>query len=858
MTADRGPGAGTAEGGVRKGGAVRGGAVGGGPGAPGGPYVLGVRHHGPGSARAVLAALDHVRPAAVLVEGPPEGDALVELAAHEGMRPPVALLVHAVDDPERAAFWPMSAFSPEWVAIRWALDRRVPVRFMDLPAAYGLAVPGQPEPGPGDARAMDPVGVLAATAGYDDAERWWEDVVEHRSADGAEDGVPASFAALAEAMGALREVYGDGGHPGDAVREAHMRLKVRAARKEFGDAVAVVCGAWHAPALTARTTIAADKALLKGIPKTRVRTTWVPWTNRRLARHSGYGAGIESPGWYGHLFGTRERTLEHWMTKAAGLLREEDHPVSPADVVEAVRLAGALAAVRGRPAAGLPEATDAIRAVMCGGSDVPLALVRDRLVVGQVLGEVPETAPAAPLQRDLAAQQRALRLRPEADRRDLELDLRKDTDAARSRLLHRLRLLGIGWGETVAGRGSTGTFRESWRLHWRPELFVEVAEAGVWGTTVLSAATARAGADAVSAATLAEVALLAERCLLAGLPDALGVVMGALADRAALDADVGHLADALPALARSLRYGDVRSTDTTALTEVAAGLAGRVCVGLPSACTGLGPDAAQEQCRRLDEVHTAVALLTGGGTRAPGPEEAGEGGTATGGRVRDGLRGRWRGVLRELAGREAVAGLVRGRAARLLLDDGGLTPDRVARLMGLALSPGTPPPDAAAWAEGFLGVAAGGGMLLVHDERLLALVDDWLTGMPAEAFTAVLPLLRRTFSAYEPGVRRTLGGLVRRGPHPGGAPGPAGATAPGFGPDLDEERADAVVPVLRLLLGPGTRADARTPAGTRTDARTPAGAGPAGPAARTGEAGGNTAGKSLREGEGGGNDGDRA
>ncbi|MEE1803988.1 DUF5682 family protein [Streptomyces sp. JV176] len=786
-----------------------------------GPLLLGVRHHGPGSARAVRSALDAAAPGVVLIEGPPEGDALLPLAADEAMRPPVALLAHAVDDPGRAAFWPLAEFSPEWVAIRWALAHDVPVRFIDLPAAHSLASDdgtanagddrddgGKGDDGGdggdgGEGVRIDPLAVLARTAGYDDPERWWEDVVEHR-APGRTDDPFAPFEAVAEAMGELREAYGSGGHRRDLVREAHMRIQLRAARKEFGDgAVAVVCGAWHVPALRAKTTLAADRALLKGLPKVRTDITWVPWTHRRLARHSGYGAGIDSPGWYGHLFSAPDRPVERWLTKVAGLLREEDRVVSSAHVIEAVRLARTLAVLRGRPLAGLTETVDAVQAVMCEGSAVPLGLIQDRLIVGDTLGEVPDTAPAVPLQRDLTRLQRSLRLKPEAAERELDLDLRKETDTAKSALLHRLRLLDIPWGEAVAGRGSTGTFRESWRLSWEPELYVRVAEAGVWGTTVLAAATARAEARALAATALSEVTALAERCLRAALPDALPVVMRALADRAALDSDIGRLAEALPALARSLRYGGVRSTDTGALGEVAAGLAERICVGLPPACAGLDADGAAQMRGHLDSVHTAIALLTAGSGR-PAAEPVGPEGDSAG---RD-LAGRWEAVLVRLAGRDSVPGGIRGRAARLLLDDGRLAEDEAARLMGLALSPGTPPADAAAWVEGFVGGApgrspgagSGGGMLLIHDERLLGLVDAWLTGVAPDAFTDVLPLLRRTFSAYEPGVRRTLGELVRRGP---AAPGPtaAEATAPGFGPGLDTARADAVLPVLRLLLG---------------------------------------------------------
>ncbi|MGW0840330.1 DUF5682 family protein [Streptomyces sp. NPDC002787] len=783
--------------------------------------LLGVRHHGPGSARAVRAALDAARPRVVLIEGPPEADALIPLAADEDMRPPVALLAHAVDEPGRSSFWPLAEFSPEWVAIRWALGHGVPARFIDLPATHTLAwgreeaTTAEPEGRTGEESGEasgedtgeegaaaedevrgDPLAALAEAAGYDDAERWWEDVVEHRGAGGD---VFAPFAALEEAMGALREVYGTGGRDRDPVREAYMRLQVRAAQKEFGDDdVAVVCGAWHVPALREKRTVVADRALLKGLPKVKTDMTWVPWTNRRLARAGGYGAGIDSPGWYGHLFDAPDRPVERWLTKVAGLLREEDRIVSSAHVIEAVRLAETLAAMRGRPLPGLTETTDAVRAVMCDGSDVPLSLVHDRLVVGDVLGEVPESAPAVPLQRDLARLQRRLRLKPEAAERELELDLRKETDAERSRLLHRLRLLGVEWGEPTTSRGSTGTFRETWRLRWEPELSVQVAEAGVWGTTVLSATTAKAEADAVTARSLADITGLAERCLLAELPAALPVVMRILADRAALDADVGHLAQALPALVRSLRYGDVRATDTRALAEVAAGLAERVFVGLPPACASLDAEAAQEMRRHVDAVHGAVGLLRDA-VSGPRAEHDGDGDGDGDGDI----RGRWHSVLRVLGGRDTVPGVIRGRAVRLLLDDGELAQDEAARLMGLVLSPGTAPADAAAWIEGFVGGGSGGGMLLVHDERLLGLVDAWLTGVPGDAFTDVLPLLRRTFSAYEAGVRRTLGELVRRGPgrRQRGSTAAGGGGIPGFAAELDGGRADAVLPVVRLLLG---------------------------------------------------------
>src|SRR5688572_4508690 len=195
-------------------------------------HLFGIRHHGPGSARALAGALAELKPDLILVEGPPEADDLVALAADEAMRPPVALLVYGTQEAEKtAAFWPFAVFSPEWQAIRYAVSQGVPLRFCDLPAAYKLG-PRITKPELEEEH-FDPIAGLANAAGYDDPERWWEDVIEHRG-----DGL-SPFDAVAEAMTAVREQQPAIHY--DLVREAYMRQVLRGALKQGHERIAVVC-----------------------------------------------------------------------------------------------------------------------------------------------------------------------------------------------------------------------------------------------------------------------------------------------------------------------------------------------------------------------------------------------------------------------------------------------------------------------------------------------------------------------------------------------------------------------------------------------------------------------------------------
>ena len=193
---------------------------------------------------------------------------MLALAADPGMTPPVALLGYAPDEPRISAFWPFAVFSPEWQALTWAHDHGVPVRFCDLPAGMVLAheekgEPGEELTGRSEEKELssDPIGRLAAAAGYDDPERWWDDLIESRLDGGS------PFEALADAMAELRADAPE--EPlREQRREAHMRQVLRAALKETDGPVAVVCGAWHAPALREPLPPAVkDAALLRGHPQ---------------------------------------------------------------------------------------------------------------------------------------------------------------------------------------------------------------------------------------------------------------------------------------------------------------------------------------------------------------------------------------------------------------------------------------------------------------------------------------------------------------------------------------------------------------------------------------------------------------
>lgn len=775
--------------------------------------LLGIRHLGPGSARSVVEALGEMQPDCILIEGPPDAHNVLQLAVHENMRPPVALLIYSPESPRTAVYYPFAAFSPEWQAISFGYKHQLPVRFMDLPQSNWLAISEErlkagttesvdsdetPSTDSNDTEdevnefklegetadpdqavsltentdqsdlnkisiRRDPLHWLATAAGYSDSERWWEHMVEHRSSN------RDLFTAIQEAMTTLRkEVTEPDTDPIEPLREAHMRQSIRTAQKDGFKKIAVVCGAWHVPALAEMPPAKEDTALLKGLPKMKVESTWIPWTNGRLTFASGYGAGVNSPGWYHHLWTCSGLVAEKWMSRVARLLREEDMDASSAHIIESVRLAECLAALRGRPLAGLEELMEAGQSVLCFGNAVPLRIIHNKLIVGEELGAVPEETPSIPLQKDLEREQKRLRLPPDASEKLYDLDLRKEMDLSRSHLLHRLDLLGINWGRNEKTGGNVkGTFHEHWRVKWHPEFSIRVIDAARWGKSIGEAAANFAADLSNKSKSLPELTALLDRALLSNIP--VEHIMQRVENEAAIASDITHLMAAVPPLSNIARYGNVRKTDVGSVDHIIEGLVTRVSTGLASACASLNDEAAQDMFNHINDLNSAITLLQ-----------------------KEQLTKMWYEPLFKLAKDFAIHGIISGRACRILRDAGQISEEEAATAIGLALCQAIDPVNAANWAEGFL---TGSGLVLIHDEALFAAIDQWLSSLPTDVFTNVLPLMRRTFSTFAKPERRQMGERVASGPSVANNAGPPRETG------IDHARADAAVSVVALCLG---------------------------------------------------------
>ncbi|MFI5527306.1 DUF5682 family protein [Kitasatospora sp. NPDC051853] len=554
--------------------------------------LLGVRHHSPACAGLVARTIAELRPAHVLIEGPADfNDRLDELLLGHDL--PVAVFSHHRDARRTATSWaPFCEHSPEWVALTRGRAAGAQVRFIDLPAwhpAFGDRSPSAQEPAPAsgsgsgsgsgsanrfadaESRYAEAVARLCAHFGTDSVDTLWDGLFEVADPDG-----------LAERLDAYFDlVRGDtAADPGDRAREEYMASWVRAAAARAEGPVLVVTGGFHTPAL--RALLAAPASASAPASGTESGTDWpsvpapgddavggsflVPYSFRQLDAFAGYQSGLPSPGYYQLLWEEGpSAAADGLLEQAVRRLRSRRVPASTADLVAARSLADGLAALRGHRVRSRTDVLDGLagalvkealeqplpwsgRGTLAPGSD-PVVVEMVAAGTGERTGRLHPDTPAPPLVHDADAQ---LALHGVTSGAAVTADLTEPAGLERSRLLHRLRVLGVPGHTRASGpaSGADPVFTERWEPTPLTGREAALVEAGAYGARVADAAAValterlhEGGSDAPALSALLFDAVLCGA-------DALSAeLLRTLAERAAT---LPELADAGAVLATAL------------------------------------------------------------------------------------------------------------------------------------------------------------------------------------------------------------------------------------------------------------------------------------------------------------------
>jgi hypothetical protein len=224
---------------------------------------------------------------------------------------------------------------------------------------------------------------------------------------------------------------------------------------------------------------------------------------------------------------------------------------------------------------------------------------------------------------------------------------------------------------------------------------------------------------------------------------------------------------AVARLVRVLRYGTARELPEAELRSLVHALSVEVNVGVRLASHNLDDDTATARVSAMRAYDEALHLF----------------GDQT-------LIDSWRQQLAAMVKDDQVAAEVVGLSLRRLHDIRFWDLQKVSSAFSLRTR-GETPKRAGAFIETFL---AGGSEVLLQDQPLMQLLDDWLCDLTEDDFIESLPLLRRSFSTFDAVARRRLMERVSKGAQESTHPGKPSAGG-------SNEAFDRALPLLYQILG---------------------------------------------------------
>jgi hypothetical protein len=738
-------------------------------------HVFGVRHLSPMGAWQLRAFLDDVRPEVVLIEGLDDADDLLADIVRKETKPPIAILAYTDSLPVRTLVYPFARYSPEYQAVRWAKERNARAEFFDLPsdvflglqdaewdrleaarrAATAAREAAAETAGGAPAVAVEDIGIsepmprrslyqqFAEQAGERDFETYWERHFEHNLAAASYHGSVFEFGR------AVRELEDDIPlrRAENLVREAYMRRRIQEtiAAGTKPERIVAVVGAFHATALGDDLPPMSD-AEFASLRRRASKLTLMPYSYFKLSSQSGYGAGNHAPAYFELLWQTLGRQgvkelSSRYLSLVARKLRQDGIHRSTAEVIDGVRLAETLTALKDGAAPTLADLRDAAVTLLGQGELTTVKEALAHVEVGTAIGELPQGVSRTSIQSDFERELKRLRLEKYKStvKQDLSLDLRENRraksdeaaflDLSRSSFFHRLRILEIPFVKPLAVRQQSATWAEQWQLQWSPESEIALVEAVLLGETVELAAAYKFKSRLEACGSVAEAAVLVRDACECGLMQAMEAARRRLQELSAASGDFIAPARAAWQLGLVVRYGDVRKFDAGPLMPLIEELFVQSALALFGAAN-CDQAAAKEMLVAVDELNKTCLEFHD--------------------QVDEPL---WIAELRRLAEADDRNPFLSGYACAILLERGLIPNEELAREVSRRISPGAPADLGAGWFEG---LAQRNRHALIARQTLWSQLAEYVASLDEDQFRRALVFLRRAFGAFSAREKRQI------------------------------------------------------------------------------------------------------
>ncbi len=727
--------------------------------------TFGIRHLSPMGAWHLREFLERTRPDLVLVEGLDDATGLLPDVTRKQTEPPIAILAYTDTQPVRTLVYPFARYSPEYQAICWADAHDVPVEFFDLPSDVFLGLQDREierleqkrrearEASPASEEPPVPVGVpeprpslfqqIADLAGERDYDTYWERHFEHNPEPGSYHGATMELGRVVRELEKDEPLW----RAENLVREAYMRRRVEEALASGHrpDRIVAVVGAFHGPALTGEFPAMTDRELA-ALPRRTSKLTLMPYSYFRLSSQSGYGAGNHAPAYFELLWQALDEQgvgdlSRRYLSLVARHLRDAGTHRSTAEVIDAVRLAETLSALKDGLAPTLADLRDAAVTLLGQGEPITVREALARVDVGTAIGQLPSGVSQTSIQADFARELERLKLEKYRTnvQQELDLDLRENRrvkseeaaflDLHRSSFFHRLRVLGVSFARPAPTRQQSATWAEKWLLQWTPESEIELVEAVLLGETVELATAYKFKSQLEACTSIADAAARVRDACQCGLMKSMDLARRRLQELAATSSEFIALAAAAWQLSQVVRYGDVRRFDSQPLLPLLEELFVEAALALFAAAS-CDDKAVKPMIQAVDEVNKVDLDFHD--------------------RVEEAL---WIEQLRRLADADDRNPSLSGYACALLLERGLMENEALAREVSRRISPGVPADLGAGWFEG---LARRNRYALLARQPLWEQLAGYIESLDEEQFRRALVFLRRAFGPFSPREKRHI------------------------------------------------------------------------------------------------------